>query len=198
VVEFAAGRCGAQWAPWNSSLSRRSHATRSGGCWASPVASAIPRPPVCVCAPDARTRISAAGQQRARLYGKSRFKPGAEWVGARLELLFGGDGRRLALRAQEDDEDPGRLIAPVERLMPLPHVLDERLPGQVLARLGAFGLDGEGSLQYVDVVLSALAPASVACAELKPTRGQAASKMPSTVTVLRRRSSLQRSAGTCW
>jgi hypothetical protein len=30
------------------------------------------------------------------------------------------------------------------------------------------------------------------------TGGQAASKMPSTVTVLRRRSSLWRSAGTCW
>ena len=46
-------------------------------------------------------------------------------------------------------------------------------------------------------VLSALAPASIACAELKPAGGQAASKIPSTVTVLRRRSSLRRSAGTC-
>src|SRR5947199_1681274 len=39
-------------------------------------------------------------------------------------------------------------------------------------------------------VLSAFAPASIACAELKPMRGQAASKIPSTATVLRRRSSL--------
>src|SRR4051794_18091566 len=38
-------------------------------------------------------------------------------------------------------------------------------------------------------VLSALAPASIACAELKLAGGQAASKIPSTATVLRRRSS---------
>jgi hypothetical protein len=47
-------------------------------------------------------------------------------------------------------------------------------------------------------VLSAFAPASIACAELKPAGGQAASRMPSTATVFRRRSSLRRSAGTCW
>src|SRR3954453_18936049 len=45
-------------------------------------------------------------------------------------------------------------------------------------------------------VLSAFAPASIARAESKPIRGQAASKMPSTTTVLRRKSSLRRSAGT--
>ena len=47
-------------------------------------------------------------------------------------------------------------------------------------------------------VLSAFAPASIARAESKPMRGQAASKIPSTAAVLRRRSSLRRSAGTCW
>ena len=35
------------------------------------------------------------------------------------------------------------------------------------------------------------------CAELKPKHGQAAPRMPSTATVLRRRSSLRLSAGTC-
>jgi hypothetical protein len=35
-------------------------------------------------------------------------------------------------------------------------------------------------------VLSGLAPTSIACAGMKPTRGHAASKMASTVTVLRR------------
>ncbi len=48
------------------------------------------------------------------------------------------------------------------------------------------------------LVLSAVAPASIACAGLKPMRGQAAPKMPSTATGLRRRSRLRRSAGTCW
>ncbi len=55
-----------------------------------------------------------------------------------------------------------------------------------------------GAEYEVTAVLSAVAPASIACAELKPMRGQAAPKMPSTATVLRRRSSLRRSAGTCW
>src|SRR5688572_24281253 len=62
--------------------------------------------------------------------------------------------------------------------------------------------DGTGlvvlSSRHLCRVLSAFAPASIACAGLKPAGGQAASKMPSTVTVLRRRSSLWRSAGTCW
>src|SRR5436305_14001011 len=35
-------------------------------------------------------------------------------------------------------------------------------------------------------------------AELKPAGGQAASKIPSTAKVRRRRSSRRRSAGTCW
>ena len=50
----------------------------------------------------------------------------------------------------------------------------------------------------VHQVLSAFAPASIARAELKPMCGQAASEMPSAATVLRRKSSLRRSAGTCW
>jgi hypothetical protein len=48
-------------------------------------------------------------------------------------------------------------------------------------------------------VLSALAPASIACAHGRAaTSRHAASKMASTVAVLRRWSSLWRSAGTCW
>jgi hypothetical protein len=55
--------------------------------------------------------------------------------------------------------------------------------------------DGQTSIRQV---LSGLAPASIACAEMKPRCGQAASRMANTVTLLRRRSSLRRSAGICW
>src|SRR3954468_6832268 len=57
-------------APWNSSLRRRSNATRRGGALASPVASAINSPSDRRYVPDPFNRISAEGQLKAAASGK--------------------------------------------------------------------------------------------------------------------------------
>ena len=70
---------------------------------------------------------------------------------------------------------------------------DNTIASQIAAlreRIAADGRQLEGSV-------SARA-SEYRCPKLKPVGGQAASKIPSTATVLRRRSSLRRSAGTCW
>jgi hypothetical protein len=48
----------------------RANATRSGGCPASPVASAMISPSVCFYAADSYTRISAEGRFQAVASGK--------------------------------------------------------------------------------------------------------------------------------
>jgi hypothetical protein len=68
-------------APWNSSLIRRSKATRSGSLF-SPVASAIPYPPGRCYVSGPYSRISARGQLQAAASGKCGMnRPPADEAG---------------------------------------------------------------------------------------------------------------------
>jgi hypothetical protein len=108
---------------------------------------------------------------------------------------------RDALRAEHDAAQ-----AEIEKLRLLIRQLQRGRFGRRSEKLDAdqlqLGLEDleqtAAAAEAAQEVLSALAPASIACAESKPVGGQAASKVRSTATVLRRRSSRRRSAGTCW
>src|SRR5215213_7913220 len=71
--------------PWNSSLRRRSNATRRGGALASPVASAITSPSDRCYVYDPFSRISAEGQLKAAASGKDGLR-------AKTTYELGADG----------------------------------------------------------------------------------------------------------